>query len=112
MTESFVDWESPGKAGVTDGEGLSLQSTLKRGWYFETEEFREKLPKGDWRKGMLAALIRKRALVDNGWPATRLSMGARNAVSRSIKQSKEFVKSDRIAKRVAKELEKMSKSFD
>jgi|GEM_PF-5676643 len=38
------------------------------------------LKKGDWRKGIVADLIRKRSLVDNGWLADRLAMGARTAV--------------------------------
>lgn len=165
LTESFVDWRAPGSAGVGDSEGLSLQSTLRRGWYFGTEDFRERLleklgkvkesgsetrrkgyggeqardhgakeaerivgiaekllklkpggwerlPKGDWRKGMVAGLVRKRALVDNGWLAVRLDMGARNAVSRTIKQANGRVVSDRAARRLSKELAQMSKSFD
>ena len=164
LTESFVDWKAPESSGVSDDEGQSLQATLRRGWYFGTEEFREKLlerlgvvdeeggetrrkgyggqqthdhgvkeaeriigigeelfelepgswekmAKGDWRKGMLAALIRKRSLVDNGWLASRLCMGARNAVSRSIKQATEHAMSDRTAKKTSKKLNEMSKSL-
>ena len=165
LTESFVDWKAPGSAGASGSDGLSLQSTVRRGWYFGTEEFREKLveklgevkesgsdtrrkgysgeqtrdhgakeaeriigiaenlleikpgawdelPKGDWRKGMVASLVRKRALVDNGWLAMRLRMGARNTVSRSIKQANDRSASDRAVRRVSTRLAKMSKSFD
>ena len=34
-------------------------------------------PEGAWRKGLVAALIRKRSLVDNGWLARPLEMGSR-----------------------------------
>ena len=44
--------------------------------------------KGDWRKGLVAGLIRSRVLMDNGWLAQRLSMGARNAVGRTIRAAK------------------------
>ena len=138
-------------------DGQSLQSTLRRGWYFGTEAFREELleklggdeatmqerrrrgysgaqtrdhgerearrilaeagsvfgiageewaslKKGDWRKGVVAALIRERALVDNGWLAENLHMGARNAVSRTIRQGREHARTHRAARKLTKQL--------
>ena len=64
------------------------------------------LKKSDWRKGLVAGLILKRALIDNGWLADRLHMGARNAVSRIIQHARELAKSERKVKRAAKELKK------
>jgi hypothetical protein len=61
--------------------------------------------KGDWRKGLVAGIIRRRALVDNGWLAQRLHMGARNAVSRTIKMAEQRIATDREARRVAKRVE-------
>ena len=45
--------------------------------------------KGDWRKGLVAGLVRRRALVDNGWLANRLHTGVRNAVSRTIRSAEQ-----------------------
>ena len=42
------------------------------------------MKKGDWRKGQVAGIIRRRALADNGWLAKRLHMGARNTASRTM----------------------------
>jgi len=41
--ETLVDWTSPTEAGRIVWKGQSLQSTLRRGWYFGTQEFRERL---------------------------------------------------------------------
>lgn len=54
----------------------------------------------------MAGLIRKRALVYSGWVAERLSMGARNALSRTIRMAMERVKPDRKAQLLAKKIEK------
>jgi hypothetical protein len=43
--ESSVDWRKPNEAGRVLWEGQSLQSTLRRGWYFGEQAFREKLLK-------------------------------------------------------------------
>ncbi|NNM28755.1 MAG: hypothetical protein HKO57_04495, partial [Akkermansiaceae bacterium] len=56
------------------------------------------MKKSDWRKGIVGGLIRERALIDNGWLTERLHMGARNAVSRIIRQARELEKSDRKVK--------------
>jgi hypothetical protein len=145
-TESAFSWARPGEAGSRSPEGQSLQSTLRRGWYFGSEAFRERLlaqlgrddgglkrrrqrgysdeqahdhgvaetrrivleagivlhiaenewealKKGDWRKGLVAGLIRQRSLVDNGWLAEHLHMGARNAVSRTIREARDYLRS-------------------
>ena len=41
--ETMVDWSKPTEAGKVLWEGQSLQSTLRRGWYFGSQAFREKL---------------------------------------------------------------------
>lgn len=41
--ETLIDWSEPTKAGRVIWEGQSLQSTLRRGWYFGTQKFKEKL---------------------------------------------------------------------
>ncbi len=41
--ETLVDWSEPTEAGKVLWEGQSLQSTLRRGWYFGSQAFREKL---------------------------------------------------------------------
>jgi len=43
------------------------------------------MKKGDWSRGLVAGLIRRRSLIDNGW----LEMGARSAVSRIMRQADE-----------------------
>ena len=70
------------------------------------------LRKGDWRKGVLAGLVRERALVDNGWLAERLWMGARNAVSRTIREGQAHLAGNREAKKLVKKLRGMSNSLD
>ena len=155
--EGCVDWNNTGVAGDELPDGLSLQATFQRGWYFGSEAFREKLlkalgseerglvqkrrsgytgaqtrdhgereaervvnlaqeemgftdwstlKKGDWRKGLVANLIRKRSLVDNGWLAKRLAMGARTAVSRIMSEARERMRKDRKVKALARRLEK------
>ena len=160
-TEACADWQERENSGAWIEDGESLQSTVRRGWYFGTEKFREKLVKilartpvklakkksagyvgrqtrdhgiaeaerlircgeevfgvgagewkdlrkGDWRKGVLAGLVRERSLVDNGWLAERLWMGARNAVSRTIPASQEHVRGDRQARNLVRKLARMS----
>jgi len=155
--EGCVDWETPDEAGDALPDGQSLQATFRRGWYFGSEAFREKLikvmgreegglrkrrrlgytgaqtrdhglveaariiavaekvlevtdwtsmKKGDWRKGLVAGLIRRRSLIDNGWLAKHLEMGARSAVSRIMRQADERMQSDRGSKRLGRRLEK------
>jgi len=69
-----------------------------------------KLAKGDWRKGVVAGLIRQRSLVNNTWLAEELQMGARNAVSRTIRRARERVKSDRKAGGLIRQVEKRIKA--
>ena len=68
----------------------------------------EDLPKGDWRKGMVAGLIRASALVPNGWVAKRLFMGAPGAVSRTIQKARELVMEVRKVRSQQRKIEKMS----
>ena len=67
---------------------------------------RSEWPKGDWRKGLVAVRIRKRSLVDNGWLARRLEMGARTAVSRIMGQARKRMPDDRKAKALGRRLER------
>ena len=64
------------------------------------------MKKGDWRKGLVATLIRKRSLVDNGWLAKRLAMGARTAVSRIMGHAQERLRNDRKVQALVRSLEK------
>jgi hypothetical protein len=64
------------------------------------------LPKGDWRKGVVAGLIRQRSLVDNGWLVETLHMGARNAVSHKVKRARELLTTNRRARQLTKRLER------
>jgi REP-associated tyrosine transposase len=156
--EACVDWKTPEMAGDELPDGQSLQATFRRGWYFGSEAFREKLlkllgredeglserrrvgytgaqtrdhgmveaerivrlaqrhlgvgewsewPKGDWRKGLVAGLIRKRSLVDNGWLAKRLEMGSRTAVSRIMGQARQRMQDDRRARALGRRLERI-----
>ncbi len=48
VLEKRVDWSDPRKAGATFSEGkdrpeLAVYSSLRRGWLFGSQEFREKL---------------------------------------------------------------------
>jgi putative transposase len=124
------------EAGRAMPEGQSLQSTLRRGWFFGSEVFKEKLlalaeralkkgarrknykaaaevqnhsevraealvkaglavckldgeallalPRGDWRKALIAQVVKAETTVPLGWIAGRLEMGARSTVSREI----------------------------
>jgi len=47
------------------------------------------LKKGDWRKELVAGIIRRRSLAANEWLTQQLHMGARNAVSRTIRLARE-----------------------
>ncbi len=68
------------------------------------------MPKGDWRKGLVAGLIRERSLVPNGWVAQRLTMGATGAVSRTIREARERARRERKVGRVARKIAKLIES--
>ena len=70
-----------------------------------------RMKKGDWRKGVVAGLIREHALVDNGWVSKRLHMGARGAVSRSIREARMRAKSNRKTRYLVNGLQKNVYSF-
>jgi hypothetical protein len=42
------------------------------------------LPRGDWRKALIAQVVKAETTVPLGWIAGRLDMGARSTVSREI----------------------------
>ncbi len=69
------------------------------------------LPKGDWRKGLVAGLIRERALVPNTWLTERLNMGATGAVSRTIAEARKAMDKDRKRRSLAKRLARDVNSF-
>lgn len=54
----------------------------------------------DWRKGLVARLIREHSLVANRWLRERLHMGARNAVSRTIGQYRNQLKTGPTARQM------------
>jgi hypothetical protein len=56
--EQQVDWSKANEAGRVLWEGQGLQSTLRRGWYFGEQAFREKLLK-------IAGLDREKAVTKN-----------------------------------------------
>jgi putative transposase len=149
MLESRVDWKDPSQAGVVYSERereleLSVYSALRRGWFFGSQEFREKLlklaaktlagrakrkadgyqgaelkdhgerraerilrvglehfgvsgeelrsaAKGDWRKGLLAALIQKETTVRLDWICQKLGMGERSYCCRTIRRTREVM---------------------
>lgn len=70
------------------------------------------LAKGDWRKGLVAGLIRASGLVPNGWVAKRLSMGAPGAVRRTIREARELAQRNRKIRSQLKRLEGMFNSSD
>ncbi len=71
-----------------------------------------RLGKGDWRKGLVAGMIRDRALVPNRWVSERLAMGAVGGVSRTISDARTQAQRVRKIRSVAKKLERMSISSD
>jgi hypothetical protein len=64
------------------------------------------LKKGDWRKGLVAGIIRKRSLVPNSWLAEELDMGVPNAVSRTIRLARERTMGERRIRQLARRLER------
>jgi hypothetical protein len=64
------------------------------------------LKKGDWRKGLVAGIIRKSSLVANSWLAEQLDMGVPNAVSRTIRLARERTKDNRKMRQLAGRLER------
>ena len=68
--------------------------------------------KGDWRKGLVAGMIRDRALVPNRWVSQRLAMGAAGGVSSTIADARCRAQRVRKFRTVKMKLEKMSVSSD
>ncbi|MEM7013503.1 MAG: transposase [Verrucomicrobiota bacterium] len=116
--------EPADSVGLTQIKDQSPHSTLRRGWYFGSLDFRHRLnhlkreaapapaaaceddelaqqilhfglpklqlktdslgelPKGDWRKALLAHLLTRHTTVTLSWVADRLQMGSRSGVCR------------------------------
>jgi hypothetical protein len=159
--EQMTDWTSPDEAGRVLWEGQTLQSTLRRGWYFGTQEFRERLlekfgrleiekqrrtrllrergsfqsdydeglareimnrglevvglavselaglPKGDWRKALIAHVLVERTSVRQEWMVEHLRMGTKPYVSRLATEMGERVKRERKLSRMKKQIAKV-----
>jgi REP element-mobilizing transposase RayT len=62
--EQMTNWTKPDEAGRVLWEGQTLQSTLRRGWYFGAQEFRDhllkKLGKPEVEKQRRTRLLRER----------------------------------------------------
>jgi putative transposase len=155
LLEQRVDWRNPRLAGTTfpedDGKPhLALYSSLRRGWFFGSENFREKLlkmlsqrptriekangyhgaqlndygekqaraliraalehfgtnlaafretRKGDWRKGLLAALIQKETTMKLDWITEQLNMGTRAGVCRLVSETRKRLTTVRALRR-------------
>ncbi len=153
--ERRVDGRNPRRAGTTFPEGdgqpqLAVYSSLRRGWLFGSEHFREKLfrrlakrptriekangyhgpqlndyaekraraliraglehfgtdlatlpraRKGDWRKGLLAAMIQKETTVRRDWITEQLNMGTRAGVCRRAGEARKRLAADRALRR-------------
>ena len=48
-------------------------------------------PKGDWRKGILAALIQKETTMRLDWISESMRMGERSSCCRSIRRTREMM---------------------
>ena len=150
--EARMGAEEAERCGLHEIEGQSLQSTLRRGWYFGSQGFRESvlelaraggLPMGrrgdhyegtraqrdhseaeagrlllagaaqlglalessngwlrcDWRRGLMAALLRQRTTVSLGWLAQHLDLKSSTNVSHQMARALEQAKSVSAAKR-------------
>ena len=143
----------PGRHDLSEGDGkpeLAVYSSLRRGWFFGSEEFREKLlgmlakrsariekangyhgpqlndyaekrareliraalehfgtdlatlrqaRKGDWRKGLLAAMIQKETTMRLDWITEQLNMGTRAGTCRLAAKSRKRLAADRALRR-------------
>ena len=164
VLEKRVDWRNPGKAGATfaEGEGkpeLAVHSALRRGWFFGSQKFREKLlkllkkrdariqkahgyhgpqlhdygeeraraliraglehfamdaeelkraRKGDWRKGLLAAMIQGETTMRLDWISEQLSTGTRSGTCRLASEMRRSLKSDRKLQKSMESITRMS----
>jgi putative transposase len=170
ILELRVDWKNPGQAGAIYSEGkgkpdLAVHSALRRGWFFGSQEFRERLlklaaktltgrakrkadgyqgadlkdhgerraerileaglehfgvsrkelrsaAKGDWRKGLLAALIQKETTVRLDWISESMRMGERSSCSRTIRRTREMMAQRKDWIKTTKLIRKMSINHD
>ncbi len=162
--ERRVDWRHPRVAGTTfpedDGKPkLAVHSSLRRGWFFGSERFREQLlrmlakrpariekangdhgaqfndyaerrarrlmraalehfgtdlatlrraPKGDWRKGLLAALIQKETTMRLDWISKQLNTGTRAGTSRLATETRRRLATERGLRRQAEAISKIA----
>jgi len=88
--ESRVDWQAPGKAGVVVREGeeapeLGIHVSLRRGWYFGSQKFKEKILKLAGAKIDEAA--QRKA---NGYTGEDVAAHAEERASRILKSGLEY----------------------
>ena len=162
LLERRVDWRNPRRAGTTFPEGdgqpqLAVYSSLRRGWLFGSEHFREKLlrrlakrptriekangyhgpqlndyaekraraliraalehfgidlaslrraRKGDWRKGLIAAMIQKETTMRLDWITEELKMGTRAGVCRLAGEARKRLATDGALRRKVEAISK------
>ncbi len=159
-----MDWGHPRLAGTTfpedDGKPkLAVHSSLRRGWFFGSERFREQLlrmlakrpariekangyhgaqfndyaerrarrlmraalehfgtdlatlrraRKGDWRKGLLAALLQKETTMRLDWISEQLNTGTRAGTSRLATETRRRLATERGLRRQAQAISKIA----
>jgi len=80
-------------------------------WEMDGDDWKG-LPKGDWRKGMVALLVRRDLLAGSAWLSEKLHMGALVAVSRYIANARQAISEDKKMRKQCEGLEKMLKSIN
>lgn len=92
-------------------EAERIVKAAERFWEMDGDDWKG-LPKGDWRKGMVALLVRRDLLAGCAWLSETLHMGALSAVSRYIAIARQAINEDKKMRKQCEGLEKMIKSID
>ncbi len=103
--------ERPKSKEVKLVEAEHILVAAERYWKMDSDDWKD-LPKGDWRKGMVALLVRRDLLAGSAWLSEKLHMGVLSAVSRIIATTRQAVNEDAKMRRQLKGLERMLKSMD